>query len=783
MFKNYLKIAWRNLWKNKGYSALNIFGLAIGITCASLILLWVADELSFDTVFPKQETVYYLPTNQKYEGEWATYYSTPMLLARDLKQEIPEINRAVATSSRNLLFTEGENGINRNGMYADTDFFDIFSLQFIEGSKENAFTRPDAIVLTQKTAADLFGENVQVMNKTLRVNNTDNYHITGVVKDLPVNVSFGFNWLAPFERYSTGVEWMQEYGSNFTDTFVELAPGADFTEVNEKVKKMLPSKTENLDTYAFLHSIKDWHLRSHFEDGKIVGGQIFYVRMFLIIALIMLFIACINFMNLSTARSEKRAKEVGVRKVLGSNKNRLITQFMTEALLTAMLSAVISIILLLLLLPQFNIMVGKELAFRLWEPVHIGTMLGITFICGLLAGWYPAFFLSAFKPIEVINGMKSKKSGAVVLRKSLVVAQFVVSIIFIVSTIVVYQQIQHVKGRDIGYDKENLIKIPVNGDVVMNFNPIRNDMIASGLVENVALNNSNILSDGNNGSGFEWKGGTDTEDVLISFRHITPNFFETTGMQIIEGRGFGEDVARDSSNILISETFARMMGTESPVGKIVTRGQPLTVIGVVKDYLYGDMYNTSGPVMYFHNPDYANFMYVKTKSNASGTTALAAMERVMKRHNPAFPFEYEFVNDAFNAKFKSEKLLSDLSKVFAFLAIMISCLGLFGLAAYTAEQRKKEIGVRKVLGSTVSGIVTLLSKEFMQLVLIALLLAGPLAWWAMNTWLEGFDYHIEINIWVFVIAGLAAICIALMTVSFQAVKAAIANPVKSLRAE
>jgi ABC-type antimicrobial peptide transport system permease subunit len=379
--------------------------------------------------------------------------------------------------------------------------------------------------------------------------------------------------------------------------------------------------------------------------------------------------------------------------------------------------------------------------------------------------------------------MKSKKSGAVVLRKSLVVAQFVVSIIFIVSTIVVYQQIQHVKGRDIGYDKENLIKIPVNGDVVMNFKPIRNDMIASGLVENVALNNSNILSDGNNGSGFEWKGGTDTEDVLISFRHITPNFFETTGMQIIVGRGFGEDVARDSSNILISETFARMMGTESPVGKIVTRGQPLTVIGVVKDYLYGDMYNTSGPVMYFHNPDYANFMYVKTKSNASGTTALAAMERVMKRHNPAFPFEYEFVNDAFNAKFKSEKLLSDLSKVFAFLAIMISCLGLFGLAAYTAEQRKKEIGVRKVLGSTVSGIVTLLSKEFMQLVLIALLLAGPLAWWAMNTWLEGFDYHIEINIWVFVIAGLAAICIALMTVSFQAVKAAIANPVKSLRAE
>ena len=783
MFKNYIKIAWRNLWKSRGYSALNIFGLAIGITCASLILLWVSDELSFDAVFPKQDTVFYLPTNQKYEGEWDTYYSTPMLLARDLKQEIPEIKHAVATSSTSLLFTEGENGINRNGMYANADLFEIFSLEFLEGSKKTAFASPDAIVLTQKTANDLFGENVKVIGKTLRVDNADNYIISGVVKDLPLNVSFGFNWLAPFERYSAGVEWMQDYGSNFTDTFVELAPGADFIQVNEKVKKMLPSKTENPDTYAFLHSIKDWHLRSHFEGGKIVGGQIEYVRMFLLIALIVLFIACINFMNLSTARSGKRAKEVGVRKVLGSNKKRLVTQFMTEALITAMLAAVISMVLLLLILPQFNTLVGKDLAFQLWNPLHIGTLLGITLICGLLAGWYPAFFLSAFKPIEVINGMKSKKSGAVVLRKGLVVAQFVVSIMFIISSIVVYQQIQHVKGRDIGYDKENLIKLPVNGNVVQIFDPIRNDMIASGLIENVALNNSNILSDGNNGSGFEWKGGTDTEDVLISFRHITPEFFETTGMQIIEGRGFGEDAAKDSSNILISETFARLMGTDSPLGKIVTRGQPLSVIGVVKDYLYGDMYNTSNPVMYFHNPDYANFMYVKTRSDASSITALAAMEQVMKVHNPAFPFEYEFVNEAFNAKFKNEKLLSDLSKIFAFLAIMISCLGLFGLAAYTAEQRNKEIGIRKVLGSTVLGIVTLLSKDFMRLVLLALLIAVPLAWWSMNTWLEGFAYRIEINMWVFAVAGLSAICIALMTVSFQAIKAGLANPVKSLRSE
>ncbi|SNY94918.1 ABC transporter permease [Flagellimonas pacifica] len=783
MLKNHVKIAWRSLLKNKGYTSLNIFGLAIGITCASLILLWVDDEMSFDSHFPKQDLVYYVPTNQLYEGEWSTFYSTPMLLAQDLKDEIPEITRAVATSPENLLFTEGEKGINRRGRYANSDFFEIFSLQFLEGDKNTAFNTPDAIVLTQKTASDLFGANVPVLNKVLRVNNKENYIITGVVKDLPKNVSFGFEWLAPFERYSAGVEWMQNYGSNFTDTFVELAPEADFLAVNEKVKKMLPAITENQGTYAFLHSMKDWHLRSHFEGGKIVGGQIEHVQMFTIIALIILLIACINFMNLSTARSEKRSKEVGVRKVLGSDKKRLISQFMLEAMITASIAAVFSVILLFLLLPQFNLMVAKQLSFNLFDTAHILSLLGITVICGLLAGWYPAFYLSSFRPVEVIKGVKAKDSSAAVIRKGLVVAQFAASIIFIISTIIVYQQIQHVKSRDLGYEKENLVKLPVNGDMIKNFNPIRKDMVATGVIENVALNNANILSAGNNGSGFQWPGGTDTEDVLISFRHITSNFFETAGMQIVEGRGFSEDVSKDSTNILISQSLARLMGTGSPLGKIITRGEPHTVIGVVKDYQYGDMYNASDPVMYFNNPDWARFMYIKTKSDATMASSLAVMESVLKKHNPAFPFEYEFVDKAFDSKFRSEKLLSNLSRIFALLAIIISCLGLFGLSAYTAEQRRKEIGVRKVLGSSVASIVKLLSKDFIQLVIFALLIAGPLAWWIMHRWLQSFAYHIEINWQVFAVAGVVAICIALLTISFQSIKSAMANPVNSLRAE
>ncbi len=783
MFKNYFKIAFRSLWKNKGYSALNIFGLAIGITCASLILLWVEDEVNYDSVFPKQDLVYYVPTNQQYEGEWSTFYSTPMLLAQDLKDEIPEIVRAVATSSENLLFTEGENGINRQGRYAKADIFEIFNLQFIEGTSKTAFDRPDAIVITQNTAADLFGVNTSVLNKVLRVNNTDNYVITGVIKDLPENVSFTFNWLAPFERYSTGVEWMQEYGSNFTDTFVELAPGADFDDVNAKVKKVIPSKIDQASTYAFLHPMKDWHLRSNFEGGKQVGGQIVYVRLFALIALIILLIACINFMNLSTARSEKRAKEVGVRKVLGSGKRRLVSQFMAEAMITATLASILSVFLLFILLPEFNQLVEKQIELGIFSPLHILSLLGITIICGLLAGWYPAFYLSSFKPVDVIKGVKAKEGSASLIRKVLVVAQFAVSIIFIISTIIVYQQVQHVKGRDLGYQKENLIKMNVNGDMVKNFNPIRQDMIESGMVENVGLNNSQILYGGNNGSGFRWKGGTDTEDVLISFRHITPSFLETAGMKLAEGRNFGANVAADSTNVLVSESLAKMMGEGSAVGKTIIRGETYNIIGVVKDYLFGNMYGSAEPVLFFNNPDYANYMYVKGKSGIAMTEILATMEEVMKKYNPAFPFEYDFVDDSFNAMFRSEKLMANLSKIFAVLAVLISCLGLFGLSAFTAEQRRKEIGVRKVLGASVSGIVNLLSKDFLRLVFISILLAIPLAWYTMQNWLESFAYRIEINWLVFVVAAAVAITIALLTISFQAFKAAMANPVKSLRTE
>ncbi|WP_117883515.1 ABC transporter permease [Aureibaculum luteum] len=784
MLKNYIKIAWRNLWKSKGYSFLNIFGLAIGITCASLILLWVEDELSFNTNFQNQDLIYYLPTNQQYEGEWRTFYqSTPGPLAEAMKKEIPGIIGSSRSMGNQLLFTIDEKAIGRYGRFADPDFLSIFDLSFIEGNTKDAFKEVDAIVISKKTATALYGQGTSVLGKVIRVNNDTNYTISGVFKDLPNNVSYGFDWVAPFERFAADKDWMKEYGNNFSDTFVELSAEADFQVVDAKVRKMLPEKTEHEETYAFLHAMKDWHLRSNFEGGKNVGGQITYVRLFTLIAIIILVIACINFMNLSTARSERRANEVGVRKVLGSDKRKLISQFMTEAIITATLATLVSIILLWILVPQFNILVDKQLVLRLFNREHLVPLMAITIVCGLLAGWYPAFYLSSFKPVDVLKGTSVKQGGASLIRKGLVITQFTVSIVFIISTIIVYQQIKHVKDRDMGYSRELLVRMPVNGDVIKNFVPIKQDMIASGAIENVALNNSRILSGGNNGSGLQWQGGTDTEDVLISFRFVSSNFLETAGMEIVEGRGFSNSIAKDSTNTIITESFAKLMGQGSAVGKTITRGEIYTVIGVVKDFLYGDMYGTSDPVMFFNYNDYARYMYVKMKSDVAIDKTLAAMENVMKTHNPAFPFEFEFVDDAFNARFKSEKLVGNLSWIFALLTIIISCLGLFGLAAYTAEQRRKEIGVRKVLGSSVLGIVTLLSKDFVRLVLIALMLAGPLAWWVMRNWLQSFAYRIEINWWVFAIAGMVAICIALLTVSFQAVKAALSNPVKSLRTE
>jgi len=786
MFRNYFKIGVRNLWKYKGYSFINIFGLAIGITCASLILLWVEDEMNFDQSIPEKELVFKIPTNQKYDGEWRTFsVATPGPLAAALKAEIPEITKSARKRDNNFLLTVDEKSINSAGSYVDKDLFDILGLQFIAGNSTEAFKNKKSIVINEKTASVLFENSQSAIGKNIQVDQNTAYTITGVVKDFPENSSYPFSWAVPFENFTDGKEWTNSYGANFTDTFVKLKAGSVVENVNEKVKAIIPAKTGEHDTEAILFSANDWHLRSNFQNGKISGGRIDYVRLFSFIALIILVIACINFMNLATARSEKRANEVGMRKALGSSKKQLVFQFMTEAVITAFLSGIVSIILLFILLPPFNALIGKNLSLALTEPMHFLPILIITFICGLISGLYPAFYLSSFKPIEVLKGSRRQTGNASITRKSLVVIQFSVSIIFIISTIIVFQQVQHVKGRNLGMEKENLIEVPAaNGTIIKNFTSIEQELKSSGLVESIGLLNSHILSSGNNTSGVQWQGKTEDEDILISFRTVTPDFFKTTGMTIKEGSGFSSSQAADSTKVLISESFAALLNTNEVVGKTINWNESVfTISGVVNNYLYGDMYGNSDPVMFFHRPEGADYLYIKPKTGVAMDKALIKIEQVLKAQNPGFPFEYKFVDEAFNERFKNEQLVEDLSQIFALLAIVISCLGLFGLSAFMAEQRRKEIGVRKVLGSSVLGIIKLLSKDYMKLVFLAILVSAPIAWYVMQNWLQGFAYRITIDWWVFVISGIVAIGIAIITVSFQSVKAALANPVKNLRTE
>ena len=765
---------------------MNIFGLAIGITCASLILLWVEDEMNFDRFIEDKNLIFNVPTNQKYDGEWRTFQmATPGPLAEVLKNEIPEITKASRLRDQDFLFSVKDKNVDSHGAYADVDIFDIFNLEFIEGNAKEAFKDKRSIVITQKVASILLGKTQNVIGETVQVNREQNFKVTGIIKDLPENTTNHFSWLIPFENFTDGKEWTKDYGSNFTDTFVKVASGVNIEEVDKKVRAVLPAKTGDEETVAILFSAKDWHLRAKFKDGQIVGGRIEYVQLFSLIALIILVIACVNFMNLATARSQKRATEVGMRKTLGSGRRQLIFQFITESMLTAGIATVMSIIALLLIVPEFNLLVNKSLSIDITSPLHLLSLLGITIISGLLAGLYPAFYLSGFKPIQVLKGNAKNSGSASLVRKFLVVGQFATSIILIIGTVIVFQQVEHIKNRNLGLEKDNLIEVPAaRGEIIKNFNLIEQELIASGLVQSAGMMNSHILSEGNNTSSIHWAGKPENSDILVSFRTVTPNFFDATGMTIKKGKGFSKSKAVDSTSVLITETFANLLKAENVIGSTIYWGDDkLTVTGVVEDYLYGDVYGSSDPVLFFHESEGADYMYIKPTEGVKTTVALSKIEEILNIYNPGFPFEYNFVDDSFNAKFKSEQMIGDISKLFAIIAIIISCIGLFGLTAYMAEQRKKEIGVRKVLGSSVFKIVKLLSKDFLILIFLAIVLAIPVSWFMMHNWLQDYAYRINISVWIFVIAGVVVILIALATISFQAIKAATANPIKSLRTE
>ncbi|HVX25711.1 MAG TPA: ABC transporter permease [Parafilimonas sp.] len=807
MFKNLFNTTLRNLWRNKGYSFLNIFGLAIGIACAGLIFLWSEDELNWDNNNIKKSQLYQLEVNMTSDGNNFTMGSTPRPMGKAMQAEIPGIaNTArVSDQGQRLLFDANNKSVYSTGLYADPSLFSMFSFDFVEGNAKNPLPQLYSVVLTQTTAKKFFGNERNVVGKTIRVDNKQDYVVSGVVKDMPENSTLQFEWIASYEitiaelkelaikygiKYNDDVAW-NSYGPL---TFVELNKNANLSTVNAQLKDFIHSKVSDQTHKTFLYPLSQLHLYSEFANGKPTGGgAITQVRLLSLIAWIILLIACINFMNLATANSQKRAKEIGVRKVLGARKKKLVFQFIGEALFMSAIAAVFAVIIISISLPAFNNLMQKQLSLHLENPVHIIGLLAITVICGFIAGSYPSMYLSSFNPVFVLKGLKLKTGSAAFIRKGLVVFQFSISVVFIISTIIVYLQIQHVKNRDLGFNKNNLIEINPEHDVSKIFPLIKNDLLSTGVIQNVALADHSTLYGGNTDDRFKWQGKLPGNNVSIAYRNVSPEFINTSGMKIIEGKDFSNDASLQNTNVIINQSFEKLMGKESAVGKIIQSQRSntdgvytnMTVVGVVKDYVYGNVYDGKAAplILLCQPPEDENFLYVRLKSQSNAEQVLSKIQEVMKKDNSAFPLEYQFVDDQFNQMFSNETQISKVSGVFAALAIIISCLGLFGLATYTAERRIKEIGVRKVLGASVISITTLLSKDFLQLVAIACLLAFPVAWWIMHNWLQNYQYRIEISWWIFLAAGVSAILIALITISFQSIKAAIANPVKSLRTE
>lgn len=786
MFKNYLKIAWRNLIRNKSFSMLNIVGLAMGLAVTTLIILWITYEITFDRFHTNIDRVYEVNNQYTVDGEIWTWNSTPKAMAKAIKKDYPE----VAGVSRYFydtpfLFAKDDTRINATGTVIDPDFLNIFSFPLIKGDKETVFTDVNSVVITETLAHKIFG-NQDPMGEMVKIDNADTFKVTGILKDLPPNTSFSFEFLVPW-AYIEQKGWDDDnWGNNSVATYVMLNENADYGSFESKIKTLRENydkKSPEMET--LLYPFSRTYLHSEFENGKEVGGRIVLIRMFGIIAAIILIIACINFMNLSTARSEKRAKEVGIRKVVGAQKKSLIGQFMGESILISLIAAIVALMIVLLVLPSFNTLVDRPLSLDLtnkWFWFAALITIGFT---GVLAGSYPALYLSAFKPSAVLKGTFQKVNTLITPRKVLVVIQFTAAIILITATLIISSQLEKVQNRQLGYSKDNLIYTSIAGDIEKNYELIKEELLALGLATSVTKTSSPITESWSNTWAMEWQ-GKDLNNKTIVLRMIADDAMaKTMGLEILQGRDF--DLSKyptDSTAAIINESAVALMGFKEPLGQIIKdNGIEWTVVGVVKDFVFNSPFQKTEPLVIEGASAWFNVIHMKLNQVNSTKENLAQVGALFKKYNPEYPFDFEFVDAKYAEKFNDQKRTGKLAGLFTLLTIIISCLGLFGLASYMAENRIKEIGIRKVLGASVTTITTLLSKDFLKLVLIAIVIAVPVSWYFMGKWLADFAYRITISWWMFAAAGSITLLIALLTVSYQAIKAARANPVKSLRTE
>jgi putative ABC transport system permease protein len=786
MIKNYFKIAWRNTIKNKFSSLLNIGGLAVGMAIAMLIGLWIRDEVPYDQYHHNYESIGQIMTSQTSNGQTVTFGSTVVPLSNELRTKYGNsIKLTALTSGGAHILAAGEIKISQQGLWAEADFPAMLSLVMIKGSY-SSFKDPSSVLLSTSTATALFG-STDPINKLIRVDNNTDLKVTGIYEDLPNNTTLnGTMFILPWNNAANF--WSKQpaaWDNHGCQLYVQLNPHADFNKVSAQIGNITKPYNKAMNETIQLFPMSKWHLYSEFQNGKSVGGRIQFVRLFGIIGFFVLLLACINFMNLSTARSEKKAKETGIRKAIGSLRSQLIGQFLSESILVVFLAFILTIVLVWLTIPYFNHIAGKQVSMPWGSPSFWLFALGFTFFTGLLSGSYPAFYLSGFKPIKVLNGTFKVGRFAAVPRKILVVVQFTVSIILIIGTIVIFRQIQFARNRPVGYTREGLITIEMNTPQIYgHYEVLRNELIQTGAVENMAESSNATTQIYAYNTGFEWEGKAPGFNPTFANVFVSIDFGKTIGWKIIEGRDFSRSYPTDSGAFILNESAVKLSGIKNPIGKTIHWfGKDHIVTGVVKDMIMESPYQQTIATVFQMKPDWVKYITVRVNPQMPMREALNKIEAIFKKYNPGSPFEYKFIDDEYSRKFSDEQRVGSLATTFAVLAIFISCLGLFGMASFIAEQRVKEIGVRKVLGATVFNLWQLLSKEFVVLVVISLLIAAPVAYYFMHNWLQNYQYRTEIAWWIFVLTALGAITITLATVSYQSIKAALANPVKSLRTE
>ncbi len=797
MLRNYIKIAFRNLVKNKVYSFINIFGLSVGMAVAMLIGLWIFDEMSANKHHKNYGSIYQVMMHQTFDGHRGSQLALPYPMGEEMRNKYPDFQAvAMCDWGANRSLVLGNQKFLKDGHYIGAEAIDMFSLNVLNGDK-NPLKEPYSIVLTEETAQTIFGKQDPI-GKTIRVDNVVDLKVTAVVAKQPKNATLQFDYLMPWllqaKIHPENIKREEtSWDSNSHQVFVQLKEGVSPEKTNAKIRNTVLSHVSNnqlmktsIKPEVFIHPMAKWKLYSEFENGVNTGGFIKYVKLFAIFGLFILVIACINFMNLSTARSEKRAKEVGVRKAVGSGREQLIGQFLSESLLIAFLALLLALVIVFVSLPFFNTLTEKLMTIQFGNPVFWAIMLIFTLFTGLLAGSYPALYLSSFNPVQILKGGVHIGKGASLPRKILVITQFTFSIVLMIGTIIIYQQIQYGKNRPIGFDNKGLISVGSSTDLNKNFELLRTELLASGVVSSICKSNSPPTQIWSNSNGWKWKNSIpEDEGAIFSTIATSYDYTQTLGIKLKEGRDFSREFSTDSSGVILNEAAVKRMGLKNPIGELLKwNGEDRKVVGVIPDINMDSPFRTISPLTLVFNKDWSNWVNVRINPNVSSSEAIAKMTPIFDKYNPGFPFDYKFADLEYAKKFNYEELIGNLSLIVSILAIFISCLGLFGLASFMAEQRTKEIGIRKVLGASVGNIWGLLSQDFVKLVIISCLVASPIAYYGMSQWLDDYkDYKINIGAGVFVVVLILALLITLLTVSYQAIRAALMNPVKSLKTE